>query len=345
MSMETGFRGTFVISCSQTLVNGQVSAEAADIEVGVVWRWTGQVVRIDGQGDLLRLDDATGAQEIRRRAARTVRKLVGAVQEDRTDVGNVDVADPLAEQSFVVTDGRAAYIVTLVDVPGARPLAIFVDDIPPKDCDLWVVEHNIAQRKDAGHQSQGQMICFTPGTRLRTATGTVDVAHLRNGDEVQTKDNGLQKVLWTGHRRITGARLHVMPDLAPVRVRAEAFGKGRPDAELLVSPEHRMLVQGAIARDLFNCDEVFVGARDLVNGASVIQDKMVREVTYVHILFEDHQVIWANGLQTESFHPTLAHLDETQRASLAEVQKRASYGAYARRVLSPSEAAILQYAA
>ncbi|WP_147125862.1 Hint domain-containing protein [Shimia ponticola] len=346
--METGFRGTFVISWSQTLIDGYDATGGASMSVGSTWRWTGQVVRVDGHGGLLRLEDAAGSSEMRRRAAKTVRKLVGAVQENTTDLDSVDVSEPMAEQSFAVTDGRRAYVVTMIDVPGARPLAMFVDDIPPRDQDLWVVEHTLAVDAGMATEPEGQMICFTPGTRLNVASGTVDVTELRPGDLVQTKDNGLQEVLWTGARRITGARLHVMPDLAPVRIRADALGSGRPDQELLVSPEHRMLVKGAVARDLFNCDEVFVGARDLVDGHNVIHDKMVRAVNYVHILFERHEVVWANGLETESFHPSLASLDDGQRAAMAEALpqvREGTYSDYARRVLSPSEAAILRHVA
>jgi len=346
--MKTGFRGTFVISWSQTLIDGYDATDGALMGVGSTWRWTGQVVRVDGHGGLLRLEEAAGSSEMRRRAAKTVRKLVGAVQENTTDLDAVDVTEPMAEQSFAVTDGRRAYVVTLIDVPGARPLAMFLDDIPPRDQDLWVVEHNLAQDAGEAKAAEGQMICFTPGTRLRVANGTVDVTELRPGDLVQTKDNGLQEVLWMGERRITGARLHVMPGLAPVRIRAAALGSGRPDQELLVSPEHRMLVQGAVARDLFNTDEVFVGALDLVDGRAVIHDKMVRSVTYVHVLFERHEVVWANGLETESFHPSLASLDDRQRASMAAALPAAQtgdYSDYARRVLSPSEAAILRHVA
>ena len=192
--MKTGFRGTFVISWSQTLIDGYDTTDAVSLGVGSTWRWTGQVVQVDGHGGLLRLEDAAGSGNMRRRAARTVRKLVGAVQENTTDVDAVDVQEPLAEQSFAVTDGRRAYVVTVIDVPGARPLAMFLDDIPPRDQDLWVVEHALTEEPGSAQAGQGQMICFTPGTRLKVATGEVDVTRLRPGDLVQTKDNGLQEV-------------------------------------------------------------------------------------------------------------------------------------------------------
>ncbi|MEL6608891.1 MAG: Hint domain-containing protein [Pseudomonadota bacterium] len=348
--MGTGFRGTFVIAWSQTETDGENAASVGELGIGSTWRWSGDIVRIDSQSGILRLDGASGDAAMRKRAAQTVRKLVGAATTRQTDLDAIQVDDPLGEQCFTVTDGRAAYVVTIIDVAGTRPLAMFVDQVPPADTDLWVVAGSLgAQRQASTGAGDGHVICFTPGTRIRQAEGSCDVADLRAGDWIQTKDNGLQQVLWCGQRRITGARLHVMPHLAPVRIRAGALGVGRPDQELLVSPEHRMLVKGAQAQALFNCDEVLVGARDLVNGSDVIIDRMVRSVSYVHVLLGSHEIVWANGLETESFHPAQAALSEAQYAELATglgvKDGQLGYGAFARRVLSPSEAAILGHAA
>jgi hypothetical protein len=82
-------------------------------------------------------------------------------------------------------------------------------------------------------------------------------------------------------------------------------------------------------------------------------DTKLREITYVHILFERHQIVWANGVETESFHPAsaaLSTLGEVDRARLlAEYPELEfdphTYGSFARRTLSASEAAILGYAA
>jgi hypothetical protein len=88
-----------------------------------------------------------------------------------------------------------------------------------------------------------------------------------------------------------------------------------------------------------------------VNDRTILVDRTLREVTYVHVLLERHNVIWANGLQTESFHPALADLDSidpAQRAGLAAILPRVKddphdYGEFARRNLTASEAAILRY--
>jgi hypothetical protein len=129
------------------------------------------------------------------------------------------------------------------------------------------------------------------------------------------------------------------------------LGIGRPDEDLLVSPQHRMLLKGRAAQALFNTPEVLVAAEDLLNDQTVIVDHTLREVTYVHILLQRHNVIWANGLESESFHPSNTALDTVdpgQLGALLQLLPGAdanphSYGDYARRNLSSSEAAILRY--
>jgi hypothetical protein len=195
------------------------------------------------------------------------------------------------------------------------------------------------------------VICFTPGTRISTPDGPREVETLRPGDEVLTRDNGPQEIQWTGSRRMSGARLFVMPGLRPIRFLPGALGIERPDQELLVSPEHRLLIKGRTAQALFNTSEVLVAARDLVNDDTIQVDKNLREVTYVHLLLPSHQVIWANGVETESFHPASADLtslsEMDRKRLLAHAPELESdpnlYGAFARRILSKSESAILRY--
>ena len=197
------------------------------------------------------------------------------------------------------------------------------------------------------------MICFTPGTWIETPDGPRLIEELREGDCVSTKDNGPQEVQWVGSRRMSGARLFAMPRLRPVRFSAGALGVERPDLELLVSPEHRMLIDGPVARDLFNTDEVLVAAKDLINGTTITVDLNVTQVTYVHLLLPRHEVLRANGIETESFHPAntaLSTLDDLDRLRLLQRLPDLefdphTYGTYARRNLNTSEAAILRHAA
>jgi len=353
--MGTGYRGTFVISWSQTEIDGLEAAPTSALTVGAAWSWRGDPVRVDGPSSVLRLDQADGEADLRKRAARMVRRLVGAAVTQTTRPDDVDVEHPLTDSSFVVTDGAKSYTVTLIEVGrGARPLLMFLDEIPPAGRDLWIVHHNLD--RDLSHASGEQasgVICFTPGTRLMTPQGARLVEDLREGEMVQTKDSGPQEIQWIGSRRMTGARLFAMPKLRPIRIRPGAFGIGEPDEEFLVSPEHRMVVKGVVARALFNTPEVLVAARDLVNGDSVRLDTQVKEVTYVHLLLPRHEVLFANGVETESFHPAntaLSTIGEEDRMRLLQRLPQAgenphTYGSYARRNLSRSEAAILLHEA
>ncbi len=351
--MKTGSQGTFVISWSQTETDGIKAAPLDILAVGVPWRWSGVPVRLDAPQAVLLLEGAEGAGELRRRAARMVRRLVGAaVGQDRPEKDS-DLDPDCPDQSFIVTDGLKSYTITLIAVPDTGALLLMImGDMPPADTDLWVMRMAVDRSSTAsGQRSAGGVICFTPDTLLATPQGLRPIKALRPGDRVLTRDNGPQEVLWTGHRRITGARLHAMPWLRPIRLRSGALGLGRPDPDLIVSPQHRMLIKGPAAEALFNTPEVLVAAEDMVNDHSILVDHALREVTYVHVLLDRHNVIWANGLETESFHPANASLDTiepAQRDGLLRVfpdlaGNPQSYGDYARRNLSTSEAAILRY--
>ena len=355
--MTAGYSGTFVISWSQTEVDGLDGAPITSLNVGAAWSWRGDALRVDGPNDVLRLEKADGADQLRRRAAIKVQRLVGRALEraaPRIDVCEDDDT-PLRDRSFVVTDGAHSYTITLIDTGRGAPLLMFAGTIPPRNTDLWVVHHalGITGPAQAMGPETGGVICFTHGTRIRTPDGPRLIEELQPGDRVETKDNGAQDIQWIGARRMTGARFYAMPSLRPVRIRAGALGVERPEGELLVSPEHRMLVSGSASRTLFNCPEVLVAAKDLVNGDTITVDHAVRQVTYVHLLFDRHQVIWANGIETESFHPanaalsTLAEDDRTRLLAMHPELKYDphTYGAYARRNLNTSEAALLKHAA
>ncbi|WP_109468199.1 Hint domain-containing protein [Albibacillus kandeliae] len=352
--MKTGFRGTFVISWSQTDIDGLEAAPLDALQVGAAWSWRGEAVQVDGPNDVLRLEGAEEVANLRRHAARKVRRLVGAAMSDDPATDADDDDAPLRDCSFVVTNGAQSFTVTLIETgPGRVPLLMFLDSLPPRNAELWVVRHTLDAVSERRDPDAPGVICFTPGTRIAVPGGTRPVDDLREGDLVLTRDNGPQEICWTGQRRLSGARLHVMPWLRPIRFGPGALGIERPDAALLVSPEHRMLVKGRAARALFNTDEVLVSASALVNDRTIRVDTRLREVTYIHLLLPSHQIIWANGVETESFHPAHADLDELgegDRRRLLETKPGLDrdpylYGAFARRNLTRSEAAILAHEA
>ena len=251
--MGAGFLGTFVISWSQTEVDGLGAAPISAIQKGAVWSWRGDAVRVDGPTDLLRLERGESEMILRRKAARMVRKLVGAAMSGTNRIEDIDVEEPLQDSAFVVSDGQQSYTVTLINVDQGAPLLMFVDQMPPKGVDLWVVHHTLdAAVDDPLDPETARVICFTPGTLIQTPSGAVPIEQLREGDAVVTKDNGAQEIQWIGSRRMTGARLFALPKLRPIRIRPGALGHDWPRRELVVSPEHRVLVRGEVARALFN---------------------------------------------------------------------------------------------
>lgn len=145
--------------------------------------------------------------------------------------------------------------------------------------------------------------CFTSGTLIRTATGERPVEDIRVGDLVMTRDNGFQAVRWTGARPVTAPEIAANPALAPVRIAAGALGPGLPAQDLLVSQQHRVLVRSAIATRMFGAQELLVAAKHLteVEGIDILTD--APGVTYVHLMFEAHEILVSNGAETESLYP------------------------------------------
>lgn len=354
--MTTGLNGAFLVSWAQTRLDGAAAAPIEDLTVGTTWQWSGEAVRIDAPGVALDPGAPEGADDMRRRAARIARRLVGAalggVPDRSAALVEPGAQDAAPDVGFILTDGRQTFGATLIDTPGSRTrLLLFVGTLPPRDTDLWVVRTMLAPAMRAPvEETPGDVICFTPDALIRTESGVLPIAALQPGDRVLTRDNGPQEIVWIGQRRMSGARLYAMPALRPIRIRAGALGLDRPEPDLLVSPQHRILLRARSALALFDTPEVLVAAADLINNRSIVIDRSLREVVYVHVMFERHQVVWANGLECESFHPANTSLDlieDAQRADLLALfpdisARPESYGDFARRNLTAPEAALLR---
>lgn len=178
---------------------------------------------------------------------------------------------------------------------------VFVGDLPPRGVPLTVV--GVTNNPDAAYVTITNPPCFTAGTRIATPDGPRAVETLAEGDLVLTRDHGAQPLRWIGRRRVTAAEIahvrHVR--LAPVRIRCGALGDGLPRRDLLLSPQHRVLVTGWRAELLFGAPEVLVAACHLVDGRAVTVEPPGRDVTYVHLMFDRHEILRAEGLPAESF--------------------------------------------
>jgi len=182
--------------------------------------------------------------------------------------------------------------------------------------------------------------CFTLRTMIDTPDGLRAVEDIRPGDLVNTLDHGPQVVRWVGQRKVDASG-----DFAPIRIAPGALGNTRA---LMVSPQHRMLVSGWNVELLFGEESVLVAAKHLVNGHTVTVAPQ-SEVTYIHFLFDQHEVVIADGAPAESFFPGdfMLSRDIVLRAEMIDLFPELASGGVshlpqtARRVLTRREAAVL----
>jgi hypothetical protein len=185
---------------------------------------------------------------------------------------------------------------------------------------------------------QTQIVCFAVGTRIETARGARPVERLRPGDQVRTLDHGLQPLRWVSLQRVRARGKD-----APIMFRKGAWGVRRT---LKVSAQHRMLIRGGPVEMHFALPEVLVPAAALVDGNWVTRAPG-GWITYVHLMFDRHEIIFANGVPAESFYPGPEALATLPDFARRELQLRFPTFArgnarFARPVLRLTEARVLR---
>jgi len=158
-----------------------------------------------------------------------------------------------------------------------------------------------ASRQYPDEQVAKAITCFTPGTAITTLRGKCPVENLKQGDKVLTRDRGFQPLIWTGRRKLTSASLDWAPDLQPVRIKTHSLGRGLPDRDVIVSPKHRILTTDKGLLASVGDTEGLIEARALL-GTPGIETLPVRHLTYIHLLFEQHELILSDNMWSESFH-------------------------------------------
>lgn len=180
-------------------------------------------------------------------------------------------------------------------------------------------------------------VCFARGTLIGTVEGDRPVETLHPGDLIRTRDDGPQPLRWIGGRRVPGRG-----DLAPVVIGKAVLGNRR---RLRVSPQHRLLIDGPRAELLFGEREVLVAAKHLIDGRR-IRSEPCDHVEYWHLLFDRHQIVLAEGIAAESFHPADQSINALDHAARDEVLRifpelrgtATAYGPLARPAIGAAEA-------
>ncbi|MBE1282451.1 MAG: hypothetical protein GJ676_03990 [Rhodobacteraceae bacterium] len=189
------------------------------------------------------------------------------------------------------------------------------------------------------------VVCFARGTRIRTRGGEKLIEGLKAGDQVLCTDGVLRDIKWIGSRVVPKPELAAHPELKPVRLSRNALAKDKADADLVLSPQHRILLSDWRAELLFGEEEVLVSAQSMINDQTIRPADDLEEVEYFHILLDGHHTVFANGLECETLMPA----EMAQHALSAEERSEiltifpelahdlSSFGTTCRMTLKPHE--------
>jgi len=160
---------------------------------------------------------------------------------------------------------------------------------------------------------------FAHGALVSTARGPVAVEDLSPGDAVTTAAGGAMPVVWIGS-------VTFRPDtsgegVALTRVMADAFGLGRPLADLLTGPGARLLSRPRRLRARLGADWVLTPVHAMTDGVHAIRMVSRRPVTFYHVALRRHAVIVVNGLETDSFHPGAGFERGLDAATLRQIMQ------------------------
>ncbi|RVT84576.1 Hint domain-containing protein [Rhodobacteraceae bacterium CCMM004] len=196
--------------------------------------------------------------------------------------------------TFMCPDGAVVEMLLLAELAddGSSLAALHLMPLAPlqpkRGYALIAIDRDVA----AARLAETDCVAFTRGTRITLATGLqIPVEDLRPGDRVLTRDNGVQPLRWVGQRtvRAQGA-------FAPIRIAAGALMN---DGDLVVAPNHRLFVYQRTDALGAGQAEVLVKARHLIDDddVTVTQGGFV---DYFHLLFDGHEIIYAEGIAAES---------------------------------------------
>ncbi len=147
-------------------------------------------------------------------------------------------------------------------------------------------------------------VCFCAGTVILTPSGYCKIEDLALGDSVVTARGEVKPILWIGRTDVSVEEMQNDPSRRPVRIKANAISPAVPFADIYLSAQHRIVIEDPMAALLFSDYRVMVRATHLV-GSTAEAVMPQSPVSYFHMLLDEHDMVIANGLETESFQPSL----------------------------------------
>lgn len=247
--------------------------------------------------------------------------------QDVTFGGQTFLAGQIVTPSYILeltgSDGNTYELVSFNFADNnVEPLpdgAFFLGEIPPPGTVLTVSgERNPAF--DTSPTFDEVALCFAAGTGILTPAGYVTVETLAVGDKVSTMSHDDQQLRWIGCRKLTKHQLATSPNLRPVRISAGALGAGLPSTDLVVSPQHRILVNSKIVQRMFGCEDVLISAIRLTELPGIFVDESIESVDYYHLLLDNHVVLFAQGAPSESLYLGPQAISAISPDGLEEIQ-------------------------
>lgn len=166
-------------------------------------------------------------------------------------------------------------------------------------------------------------VCFARGTEILTEDGPRRIESLEVGDKVVTRDRGAQPIRWIAASKISMERRRGNSQLEPIAIEPGTFAPGVPSKRLLLSPQHRILVENATLDVLFGESSALVSAKNLINFRNVCTcGEEVEDLEYWHLALDNHEVVFAENCPVESLHfgeEALSTLGPEQLAELNDV--------------------------
>lgn len=340
--MAVFFGYTFAIFGTQSTLDG----DPVDYRFAPsgTWRYSGDstyFVVEENDGATYFNGDGTNNEQV------DPQEQIGGIGEQTTNIGGTDT-QLIWDYTFSVSDGLGGvWTIGVIDVDldnsdtitaGAENgyFLVFPDGMPPPDTDLTV--GGITENGDFVLHSSlgGDVVCFAEGTLIETMEGPAPIETLREGDMILTRDAGFQPLVWSGFTAVAASG-----SATPVVIRKGAFGNSD---DLVVSPQHAILLDDWRAELLYGQDQVLVRAIDLLGCDGVYQRKG-GVINYWHILLPAHHVVLAAGLWSESLFPgdiTLQTIGPRASSAIkAHVPDITAYGPKATLCLRKYEASLL----
>jgi hypothetical protein len=125
------------------------------------------------------------------------------------------------------------------------------------------------------------------GSHVRTLDGVLPVDFLAPGDRVVTR---------SGARRLASVSVLRRRALDLVCIRAATLGHDRPERDLWLAPDQRVLVRDWRARALYGAEVAAIPASRLADGEFILA-RTRKAVRLFTLRFDEDEVIWAEGVE------------------------------------------------